>query len=338
MAILKSEARLCLNCMEEHQVDIVEVTEQETFKGVNVEFTAIYEFCSNTDNYLETEDMIRANSLAVKDAYRKKVGLMTSAEIRAMRKKYDVSQKDFSEILDWGGATITRYENHHVQDRAHDDILRKIDSDPKWFLEMLKRAEARLSTKAFNLYYHKACELYNKKKNQYLIDSIHAIYATFEGEAVTGGVELDLDKVVEIINYLALQVVALHKVKLMKMLWYSDELNFKRHGKAITGLVYEAWPKGALPVGHDQIILLENVCFETVEYGENVGYKFKPIQGFEGKYLTDQEIETMDEIVKQLGKLNTDEIVDRMHDEEAYKQTPIYSIINYSFASKLSLN
>lgn len=338
MTILKSETRLCLSCMEEHQVDIVEVIEQETFKGVDVEFTATYEYCSNTDDYLETEDMIRANNLVVKDAYRKSTGLLTSTEIRAMREKYHVSQKDFSEILDWGGATITRYENQQVQDRAHDDILRKIDSDPKWFLEMLKRAEARLSTKAFNLYYHRARELYNKEKNQYLIDSIRAFYAPFEGEAVTGGVDLDLNKVVEIINYLASMVAVLHKVKLMKMLWYSDYLNFKRHGKAITGLAYEAWPKGALPVCHDQIVLLENVCFDTVEYGENVGYKFKPVQGFECNYLIDQEIETIDEIIKQLGTLNTDEIVNRMHDEEAYKQTPSYSIISYSFANQLSLD
>lgn len=338
MVILKSETRLCLSCMEEHQVDIVEITEQETFKGEDIKFVAIYEYCSNTDYYLETEDMIRANSLALKDGYRKKAGLLTSAEIRAMREKYNVSQKDFSEILDWGGATITRYENHHVQDRAHDDILRKIDSDPKWFLEMLQRAEERLSTKAFNAYYHKARELYNKEKNQYLIASIRAIYAPYDEETITGGVELDLNKVVEIINYLASMVAMLHKVKLMKMLWYSDVLNFKRHGKAITGLAYEAWPKGALPVGHDQIILLESVYFETVEYGENVGYKFRPVQGFERKWLTDQEIETIDEIVSQLGKLKTDEIVDRMHDEEAYKQTPIYNIISYSFASMLSLN
>ncbi len=71
----------------------------------------------------------------------KKVGLLTSNEIISLREKYGVSQKDLSEILDWGKATITSYENHQVQDRAHDDILRKIDPDPEWFIEMLKRAK-----------------------------------------------------------------------------------------------------------------------------------------------------------------------------------------------------
>lgn len=324
--------------MEEHNVDIVEEIEQETFKGVEVEFTGTYEYCANTDEYLETEDMIRANNLAVKDAYRRKLGLFTSSEIKATREKYDISQKDFSEVLDWGRATITRYENHQVQDRAHDDILRKIDSDPKWFLEMLKRAKGRLSEKAFNNYYHKACELYNKEKNQYLIDSIYAVYANFDEETVTGGVELDLNKVIEIINYLALQVNVLHKVKLMKMLWFSDVLNYKRHRKSITGLAYSALPMGAVPVGCDQIILLDGVCFETVLYGENVGYKFKPVEGFELKYLSDSETETINSIINKLGKLSTDEIVERMHAEDAYKQTPGFSIIKYSFADQLSID
>ena len=155
---IKSEKRLCLICMEEHEVDTVEVMETEFFKDEEVSFTATYEYCSNADEYLETEEMIKANSLAMKDSYREKVGLLTSGEIIEIRKKYDVSQKDFSEILDWGRAIITRYENHQVQDRAHDDVLRKSDYDPKWFLEMLKRAKERISNKAFVKYYHEASE------------------------------------------------------------------------------------------------------------------------------------------------------------------------------------
>jgi len=111
--------------------------------------------------------MIRSNSLAVKDAYRIEVGLLTSNEIKSIREKYKISQKEFSEVLNWGKATITRYENHQVQDRAHDDILRKIDSDPKWFLEMLKRAKDRISTRMYSEYYRNAYELYAKKNNPY---------------------------------------------------------------------------------------------------------------------------------------------------------------------------
>nr|WP_312580173.1 type II TA system antitoxin MqsA family protein [Sedimentibacter sp.] len=335
---IKSEKRLCLICMEEHEVDTVEVMETEIFKDEEVSFTATYEYCSNADEYLETEEMIKTNSLAMKDAYREKVGLLTSAEIVEIRRKYDVSQKDFSEILDWGRATITRYENHQVQDRAHDDILRKIDSDPKWFLEMLKRAEERISEKAFIKYYYEASEQYKKKRNQYLMDSIQAIYVDYEDDNLTGRAELNLSKVVEMINYLASKVGSLHKVKLAKMLWFSDYLHYKRNGVAISGLVYAALSMGAVPEGYDQIILLDGVKYDTVYYGENEAYKFNPASGFEIKELIKPEIEALDDVIAQLGNLNTNEIVHKMHDEDAYKYTNSYCIIPFSFADRLTID
>ena len=72
MKKIKSEKKLCLICMEEHEVNLVEVLDTEIFKGEEVSFTATYEYCSNADEYLETEEMIRTNNLAMKNAYRVK--------------------------------------------------------------------------------------------------------------------------------------------------------------------------------------------------------------------------------------------------------------------------
>lgn len=167
MKIISKRIALCYSCMKEHEVQVVEVEENGTFKNEMVSFRANYEYCSNIDEYSETEEMLKLNSLAQKDAYRKKVKLLTSAEIRTIRDKYGISQKEFSEVLDWGKATITRYENHHVQDRAHDEILRMIDSDPQWFIGMLERAKERIMPKAYIKYYRKASEQIEKKRNRY---------------------------------------------------------------------------------------------------------------------------------------------------------------------------
>lgn len=337
---MTTENGVCLSCMEKHNIELVQVQESATFKGEKLSFIAVYEYCSNTDEYSETEEMIKRNSLKLKDAYRKKIGLLTSDEIKAVRDKYGISQKDFSEILDWGKATITRYENHQVQDRAHDDILRKIDSDPKWFLEMLNRAKERLPKKAFLKYHNQVIGLYRKQKNQYLIDSIYALYAGFDNEKFTGGVQLDLDKVIEVINYIAANVMHLHKVKLMKMLWYSDALHYKRYGKSITGLAYSALPMGAVPEGYEQIVLLDGVEYETVFYEDkdNVGYKFRPVQGFEINILRSVDIETIDKIVDELGGLSTNDIVGKMHEEEAYRCTDSYCLIDYQYTDQLSIS
>lgn len=71
MKKIKSEKTLCLICMEEHEVDIIEITDTEIFKDVKVNFKAIYQYCPVADEFLETEEMIRLNSLAMKRTYRK---------------------------------------------------------------------------------------------------------------------------------------------------------------------------------------------------------------------------------------------------------------------------
>ena len=338
MEILKITQKLCLSCMEVHYVKEVAAMEKSSFKNEAVEFKAIYEYCSNTEEYTETEEMIKINDLSMKDAYRKKMNLLTSSDILRIREKYGASQKDFSDILGWGKATITRYENHQVQDMAHDDILRKLDSDPNWFLHLLKRAKDRLSEKAYNKYLEHAKEIYNKQRNAYLINSIYAIYAELEDdETITGGIKLDLNKVVEVINYLAQKVENLHKVKLMKMLWYSDVLNYKRTGMPITGLVYRALPLGAVPEGYEQIVLLDGVCYDEVLYDDNIAYKFRPAKGFKINILTDDEIATIDDIIDKFGEMNTEEIVLTMHNEAAYKCTDRNCIIPYKFAEKLTI-
>ncbi len=179
---------------------------------------------------------------------------------------------------------------------------------------------------------------FKKKENQYLIDSIYAIYADFEDEIITGRAELNLNKVIEMINYIAKNVYSLHKVKLMKMLWYSDILHFKRYGRAISGLVYSALPLGAVPEGYDKIILLDGVKFEVINYGDKIGYRFKPAPGFEIKELSLLEFETLDKVIYKFGNMSANEIVETMHDEEAYKYTNSNCIIPFSFAEQLSID
>ncbi len=326
-------------CMEEHEVYTVKEQDSVDFKGREIIYDGIYEYCDHADELMESEDQIKSNKLSMIDKYRSEIGLLTSSELINIRERYGVSQKDFSEILDWGKATITRYENHQVQDRAHDDILRMVDEDPKWFLEKLESAQGRISQKAFKKYLDNTKFIYFSNKDKYLIESIEASYIEFKDHALTGNMELDLSIVVEVVNYLAQKVERLHKVKLMKMLWYSDNLFYKRYGKAMTGMVYKALPMGAVPEGHDKIILLDGIIYDEVEYdNEYLAYKFKAIDNFRPHYLTEEMITVLDDVIENFGNLNAKEISDRMHKEEAYKCTESFKVISYEYAKELSLN
>ena len=73
MQIIKKEYKLCLCCMREHEVSTVKVPETNIFKGQQIEYTAVYEYCDAADELLAADEMITLNDIAMKDAYRKKM-------------------------------------------------------------------------------------------------------------------------------------------------------------------------------------------------------------------------------------------------------------------------
>ena len=56
-------------------MEIVEMRDSEIFKGEEVVFNAIYQYCPIEDELLETEEMMRSNNLAMKNTYRAKMNL-----------------------------------------------------------------------------------------------------------------------------------------------------------------------------------------------------------------------------------------------------------------------
>ena len=340
MKIVKSEKRLCTCCMEEHEVKTVLVKESATFKNVKVCYDASYFYCDMAEELYMNEQQMQENDIHLKDAYRKAEGLLTSAEISAIRAKYKISQSDLCILLGWGGKTITRYESHQVQDKAHDTILKKIDQDPEWFLSLLSDAKESLSTESYRKYFDAATALYEADQDAYLRKAIEASYARFHGNQMFhGNTALSLDKVVDVIRYFAAstKITSLYKVKLMKLMWYADALSYKNRGFAITGLVYQALPMGAVPVGHNSIIDLKDVPCEEVDMGETNAYHFSLKDATSFSALSDEDKGVLDIVIEKLGSMTKNEIISFMHKEQAYVKTASRDIISFEYAKSLQI-
>ena len=81
MKIIKSEKRICPCCMEEHVVKTVLIMDQATFKNRTVNYEASYFFCELAKELYMDEQQMQDNDIRLKDAYREKEGLLTSAQI-----------------------------------------------------------------------------------------------------------------------------------------------------------------------------------------------------------------------------------------------------------------
>lgn len=338
MEVIRVEKKMCTSCMEEHEVKVVRVMEQTIFKNVQVEYPAVYYYCDFTDELYMDEKMMGNNDICMKNEYRKRLGLLTSGEIHDIRSKYDISQSDLCTLLGWGGKTITRYESHQVQDKAHDFILKKLNDDPEWFIDLLIESKQEIAEKAFHRCMKMATLLYERKQDKYLQKAIEAKYAGyFDKPLYNGNARLSLEKVVDVIRYFANSpnMENLFKVKLMKLLWYTDALSYKQRGHAMTGLVYQSMQMGALPIAHDSIIKLHGIVYEETEVGEGTAYHFEPTPNREYTSLLEEDIEILDIVIQKFGKMTKNEIVGFMHQELAFINTKQKEIISFKYAAKL---
>jgi len=322
--------------------EVNEVVDRVTtvFKGEKVTYDSVSLYCPDCDDYFADEDLVNENDIRMKDAYREKMGLLKSSDIVAIRNDYGISQADLCLLLQWGGKTITRYESHQVQDKAHDKILKKISEDPGWYMELLIESKQILPENAFKRYYEIASSLYEKSEDYYLRNIIKASCAKYaDNPEMTGNANLSFTKIVDVIRYYASSdaVKNLYKVKLLKMMWYSDFLSYKRRNKSITGLTYLALPMGAVPESHDYIIKLSGVPCEEKMINDIDSYYFHTS---EKNYtsLTDEEKEILDSVITKMGKMKAEEIIEYMHMEKAYKETDPKDVISYTYAKDLSLN
>lgn len=332
---------LCLCCMEDHNVKTVRVPETNVFKSVQVNYEATYFYCDKADEYYSDEQMITENDISMKNAYRKQIGLLTTEDIIAIRAKFGISQSDLCLLLGWGEKTITRYESHQVQDAAHDTILRKLDEDPEWFLELLEKAKGKILDSSYRKYLQSGISLFEKEHDSYLRNAITAKYARFMNDLdYSGGKVLNLDAVTDMIRYFANshQVTSLYKVKLMKLLWYADALSYKRNGYAISGLVYRALPMGAVPIAYESIIDLSCIKYEETEIGEGTACHFLPTEDKSYNHLASGDIEILEAVIGVFGNSSKIEIVSAMHQEKAYIETAPSDIIQFKYAVELSLS
>ena len=335
---MRKTNEICPICMEKHEIKTIHVLETNTFKGQSVEYDAQYTYCELSDESYANEEQLTLNDIAMKNAYREKMGLLKSDQISEIRSKYNISQADLCILLGWGQKTITRYESHQIQDNAHDSILRKLDNDPEWFLELLNDSKDSLSDSAYSKYYEAGSILFEHSHDNYLKSAIMSRYAKFlNNSEANGNKELSLDTVVDMIHYFTNSTKALYLVKLMKMLWYADSLSYKRYGHSISGMVYRSIPMGAAPIAYETIIDLSSVQYEEVVFDNGIGKKMIKTDDKEYHSLTKENKEVLNAVIKRFGNAKTDEIVELMHNEEAYKRTAKREIILYKYARSLSL-
>ncbi len=252
--LIESIEMNCPVCGGIHMVEKRLRETQSLFKGEVVDYEEVYFLCDKADD--EENEFVPAkvmdfNLLKVRDAYRTIKGLLTSNEIAEIRLYYGLTQSEFAALLGWGEVTVTRYESKTIQDETYDSLMRMVRENSMLALEYLDKHKDRFTDKRYSEIRLSVKKRLDVSSRMYLkMQEIKSLYTKFEEESDYNGFKiLDVDKLTTVIGYFANEVNHLYKVKMMKLLWYTDAIYYRRHGQSMTGLVYEHMTYGALPIG-----------------------------------------------------------------------------------------
>ncbi len=105
-------------------MELKKTIENEVFRGVEVDYEAEFFFCPDCELDVGTIEQTGKMQRAMSESYRKKVGLLTGAEIRKHRKRLDLTQKALAARMATGVASIKRWEGAVIQSASMDKALR----------------------------------------------------------------------------------------------------------------------------------------------------------------------------------------------------------------------
>ena len=95
-------------------------------KGINIKFDEYYKINPVTGEEVFDRDLEIENDTRLYDIYKKQMNLLTSTEIKDIRKKYDMNQKEFALAIGIDEITIYRLENGSIQTKSVDSIIKNI--------------------------------------------------------------------------------------------------------------------------------------------------------------------------------------------------------------------
>ena len=114
-----------LNCPKGHGAMVLRPSKKEvTFKGVDLTVDVDSYICPECGIEAGTTETAGVLQNAIADEYRLKQGLLTSNEIRELRKARHLTQLQLAEIMNVGIASIKRWETGTVQSASMDHALR----------------------------------------------------------------------------------------------------------------------------------------------------------------------------------------------------------------------
>jgi len=332
----------CPYCKKEVEYRI-EKRDLKEFRGIEVNTFENVAICNECNQDLYVNKIEDENNERIYKIYREKANIIKAEDIIKLREKYDISQRELTSILGFGKMTINRYERGGLPTKSQSDYIKLLIENDDKFIEKVKEAYEKnnINEKTYKKIVSEEVEKdISKKEVQDNIRRYLKSVLNRKPDIYNGYKSLDLEKVENIISYIASKVKNLTITSLNKYLWYIDMLSFNKRAVAITGLTYQNQKFGPTIVykKYDELSLLDDkYTREDIETENGNTTKIISNNNFNLDKISSSEKEIIDTIIKLLKNKNVTDISEISHREDGWKKTKRFEQISFEYAMNLNI-
>ena len=282
-----------------------------------------YYRCQKCKEEFTTTEVDTVTMLQLYNQYRENNGIPFPEEITKLRERYGLTATKMSAIFGLGINSYSNYEKGEVPSLSNANLI-SMAQKPRTFLALLEKAESKFSDSAYKKVYSKVQQAIEEFESFNAFDC--AINNYNKPSKYTGYKTPDFDKIAGLVSILLQNCNEEYndKLKLNKLLFYTDFINYKNHGSSITGITYRAIKLGPVPTNYDNIYALLKDNYITSEFRESDSGGAREIFFATAEInlglFTEKEIESINIIISKFKESSTWDVVNLSHREGAWKK------------------
>lgn len=310
-------------------------------KGEKIKIQATVRQCKECGEILFDPELDDKNIRAAYAVYKDKHGLLTTEEIISIRKRLNLPQASLALLIGCTQATVARYEKGALQDEAYDNLLRMLEK-PDNVKSLMERHKDKMSARDCARIESAISKMRGEEASSPIWtheDFLLEICNGLENERPTeynGFTTFNFQKFADMVAFFAYTDRTLSKGKLLKLLWYSDMICFKKTAKAISGLKYIHKKFGPVPEQYMLLLgLLEAAGEIRLEEDQSeIGNEQVVSEriGCDAMKFSKIERRILQNVAVHFQSYSAKEVSDESHEEKGYKQTGIMDAISFKYA------
>lgn len=285
---------------------------QVNVKDSLIEYDEYYLVDDNGEEVFDRNIEIE-NDQRLYDIYKKQNNLLTNFEIKKIRQKYGLTQKEYALVIGVGEVTVHRFEKGAIQTEAVDSIM-KLSNDPDNMSFLLLQNRKNIDESLHSLLLKRIKELQTLKKHALVdINKFDLDVLEFEEESA-----IDIAKnIINIYNARVDELVRNYDIvpeyitnlKLQKLLYFVQAMCLLIFGK-------KAFPEKILAWSYGPVI---NEVYQ--QYKQNHASEINSESNI--KNVSSGLYKIIEEVINSYGSIEANKLIDFTHEEEPWRNTEI---------------